>query len=255
MITAITHRPSSKLTECNLTFLPKSQIDLKLALDQHKVYCQTLEDLGIKVITLTENSSMPDSVFVEDTALVLDEIAIITSMGASSRKPESALIENTLKEFRNTERISPPARIDGGDVLRLGKKLFVGNSTRTNKKAVRALHKLVSPYGYEVIRVKVSDCLHLKTGCSSLDDNTILINPDWINRDSFKEFKQIEVPVDEPFAGCVLRVGDTVLMHSGFKRTIKLVEKYGFNVRPIDISEFQKAEAGITCMSIIFEAD
>jgi len=254
MLTAITHKPSDKLNECNLTFLPKTEIDIELAVQQHKEYCEALEKLGVKVITLTENSSMPDSVFVEDTALVLDEVAIITYMGANSRKPESELIADTLSKFRKIARIAPPARIDGGDILRIGKKLFVGNSTRTNKKAVRALHKHASPFGFEIAKVKVSGCLHLKTGCTALDENTVLINPEWIDREAFRGFRQIEVPVNEPYAANVLRIGETLLIPENFKRTIEMVEERGHKVQTLDISEFQRAEAGLTCLSIIFEA-
>lgn len=253
MLTAITHQPSPNINQCNLTFLPKADIDFDEAARQHKEYCQALEKLGARVIVLNENASMPDSVFVEDTAVVLDEIAIMTEMGATSRKPESDLIAKTLKNFRKVDRIVKPARIDGGDVLRIGKKLFVGNSTRTNKKAVRALHKLVSPFGYEVSKVRVSDCLHLKSGCTALDEKTVLINSEWVDREAFKSFEQIEVPVSEPFAANVLRVGETIFVPSNFKRTIGLVEDLGHKVQPLDISEFQKAEAGPTCMSIILE--
>ena len=255
MLTAITHLPSKNINEGNLTFLPKTEIDIEKAFVQHELYCESLKRLGVNVITLNENLSMPDSVFVEDTALVLDEIAIMTSMGASSRKPESELIETTLRKYRKIERISPPARIDGGDILQIGKKIFVGNSSRTNKKAVRALHRLVSPFGYEVIKTKVSGCLHLKTGCMAIDENTIIINPEWIERESFQEYEQIEVPVSEPFAANLLKVKDTILIPSNFNRTAEIVEKLGYKVVLLDISEFQKAEAGLTCMSIIFNTD
>jgi len=253
MFTAITHKPSRSLNQGELTFLPRKKIDVAKACEQHAAYCEMLKKLGTDVITLDQNRALPDSVFVEDTALVLDKTAVLLPLGANSRKAESNLIEKNLAKFRTIVRIKPPARIDGGDILIIGKTLFVGNSTRTNKKGIRALHKIVTPLGFEIVKVKVGNCLHLKTACTALDEKTVLINPEWVDAVAFKKFKQIEVPIDEPFAANVMRVGKTICIHSGFKRTQGLIEQHGCKTKSIDISEFLKAEAGLTCMSLVFE--
>jgi dimethylargininase len=255
MLTAIVRKPSRNLSKGELTFLSRKKLDFEKAAKQHQAYCDALKELGARVITLDAVNSLPDSVFVEDTALVLDEIAVIVSIGAKSRIREVGLMEATLSKFRSASRIKPPARIDGGDILRVGKKLFVGNSTRTNKKGIRALHKFVNPFGYEVIRLKIDGSLHLKTGCTALDDRTILINPDWVDATAFRNFEQIEVAKSEPFAANILRIGKTICLHSGFENTKKIVEDRGYKIKEIDISEFLKAEAGLTCMSLIFNAD
>ena len=254
MLTAITHKPSRHIRKCELTFLRRRKIDVDKAIEQHEAYCEVLRKHSINVITLNRNLSLPDSVFVEDTALVLDKIAIMLPMGAKARMAESKLIETNLEKFRSIVRIKAPARIDGGDILRISKKLFVGNSTRTNKKGIRALHKIVSPLGFEVIKVQLADCLHLKTACTALDEKTVLLNPEWVDAEAFKNYKQIETPISQPFAANILRLGKTILVHSGFKRTQELLEEKNYQVESIDISEFTKAEAGLTCMSLIFDA-
>ena len=255
MLTALTHEPSANLANCELTFVKQEKISNFKAQKQHLAYCEKLRNLGVNVITLLENAHLPDSVFVEDTAIVLDEIAIITAMGAKSREQEIDLISNKLSEFRPLAQIDSPATIEGGDILKIGKKIFVGHSTRTNKSGIKALGKIVADYDYEVIEVKVTGCLHLKTACATLDDSTVLINSDWVDRNVFNEFEQIEVPTEEPFAANILRVGETICMHEGFEKTKRIVENRAYQVETIDISEFLKAEAGLTCMSIIFEAD
>ena len=254
MLTAITHKPSANLANCELTFIGKDKIDFSKAVKQHNAYCIKLQKLGAKVITLEKNSHLPDSVFVEDAAIVLPEIAIITSLGVESRRGEIMAISDELSKFRSLERIKLPATIEGGDVLQIGNKLFVGQSTRTNNGGIDALRKIASDYGYEVIGVEVTGCLHLTTGCTALEDSTVLINPDWLDSDAFDGFEQIKVPSDEPFAGNILRVKNTILIHEGFEKTRGIIENRGYKVETINISEFLKAEAALTCMSIIFEA-
>lgn len=252
MLTAITHIPSPSLNQCELTFLSPQPIDIDKAIIQHKSYCDMLRRCGLNVITLDKNSSLPDSVFVEDTALVLDELGLMMSMGIVSRQEEMRVIETELTKFRSIKNIKLPARLEGGDILRIDKSLYVGFTSRTNIKGVRALEESVKQYGYSVIGVNVPGCLHLKTGCTALDDQTILINPEWIDLKPFEDFNRIVVPNGEPFAANILRLGNTVCMHSGFVKTRQMVEQLGYDIEVIDISEFLKAEAGLTCMSLIF---
>jgi dimethylargininase len=252
LLTAIAHKPSPYLNKCQLTYLPAAEINLEKANLQHESYCRMLSDLGLRVINLDKNLAMPDCAFVEDTAIVLDEIAIITPMGVSSRQEETKLIEKELAGFRPVKKIYPPAKIEGGDVLRIGKDLCVGLSTRTNKKGIVDLKRIVKSFGYKVYPVKVKNSLHLKTACTALDDKTILLNGDWVDERDLIGFKKIFVPEDEPFAANILKIKDTVCIHSGWTKTIRKINKLSFQTKQIDISEFLKAEAGLTCLSLIF---
>jgi dimethylargininase len=252
MMIAVTHKPSPLLNNCELTFLPSQKIDLDKARIQHNNYCRMLSECGAEVITLDGNVSLPDSAFVEDTAIVLDEIAIVTPMGVSSRQEETELIEKELVKFHLVAKIKPPAKIEGGDVLQIGNNLYVGISSRTNVKGIEALNEIVKLFGYKVFVVKFRGSLHLKTACTALDDETVLINPEWIDSETFKHFKVICVPTDEPFAANILRIGETICIHSEFTKTIESIEKVSYNTKQVDISEFLKAEAGLTCLSLVF---
>jgi dimethylargininase len=250
VLTALLHRPSSRLQNCELTFLPSRAIDSEKAARQHRFYGDMLRRCGVEVVVLDANPHLPDSVFVEDTALVLDEIALITPMGTSSRRAETDAIEAALRKYRPVARIPPPARIEGGDVLRIGRTLYVGLSTRTNAEGLEALEALVAPHGYAVRGVRVTGCLHLKTGCTALDDHSVLINPAWVDPAPLEGLEQINVPPEEPFAANILRIDGTLCIHSGFEETWQMLGRRGYRVENTDISEFLKAEAGLTCMSL-----
>lgn len=251
---AITHTVSPIISECELTFVDRSPIDFELARRQHERYCATLEKLGALVTVLTENESYPDCCFVEDTGIVFDELAVICSMGAPSRRGETALIENELSKYRETVRISLPATIDGGDVLTVGKRVFAGQSSRTNAEGIEALARMVAPLGYSVRTVRTKGSLHFKSACTAIDDETLFVNPDWIEANQLDGFKLIHTPPDEPAAANVLRVGKTVCVQAGFPRAAELIARVADQVEIIDTSELRKAEAGLTCSSLIFES-
>lgn len=253
MLTALTHRPSRRLSECVLTFIEREKIDYGRARRQHRQYCDALRACGARVIVLSVNDAYPDGVFVEDAAVVLDEIAVLASTGNQSRRKELQNLEPEIAGYRPLRRIQLPATIEGGDVLRVGKTLYVGLSTRTNRPGLESLRALVGPRGYRVVPVEVRGCLHLKTACTALDDETILMNPAWIDPDAFEDFRVLSVPPEEPWGANVLRIGHDLLMHSGFPRSLDMVRGMNFNVvTAVDISEFSKGEAGLTCMSLIF---
>lgn len=251
-IFALTHLPSPTLEACWLTYLDRQPIDSNKALMQHREYCEALRDCGAEVRTLSVNAFLPDSAFIEDCAVVLDELAVITSMGTQARREELAGIEPEVAHLRPIKRISLPATLEGGDVLQVGKKLYVGLSPRTNTLGIQALSKIVGPLGYQVIPVEVHGCLHLKTGCTALDNETVLINPEWVDSEPFHDFKRMPVPQGEPWGANVLRINQTLCMNAAFPETLELVQKAGYAVRPVDISEFLKAEAGLTCLSLLF---
>jgi dimethylargininase len=253
MLTAITREPARSLARCELTYVARGPIDVARAAAQHGEYRRALEDCGARVVALPAAEELPDSVFVEDTAVVLDELAILTSPGVASRRAEVPLIEPELARLRAVARISPPATLEGGDVLRVGRRLFVGLSPRTNHAGVEALRELSAPHGYEVVAVELRDCLHLKTACTAADDETILLNPAWIDAAVFDEYERVSVHPEEPWAANTTRVGASLIVGAAFPRTADLLARRGFKVHPVDVSEFAKAEGGLTCMSLIFE--
>jgi dimethylargininase len=254
MLRALTHKVSARIAQCQLTFVDRAPIDLQLAVRQHDDYRAVLKKLGVVVKDLSENESHPDSCFVEDTAIVLDELAIICSMGVSSRRGETRLIERELSKYREIARISLPATIEGGDVLRIGKKIFVGQTSRTNLEGVEELARISEPYGYRVVKVRTTGSLHLKSACTAIDEETLFVNPEWVEHDAFGDFNLIYTPLEEPWSANILRIGTTVCIQAGFPRAVELIERMVERVEVIDISELRKAEAGLTCSSIIFES-
>lgn len=249
---AIMHQPSLYLEKCQRTYVEHAAIDFGRACRQHEDYCCALAAAGATVQTLNVNCDLPDSVFVEDTAIVLDEIAILASMGAESRRAEPVGMERELRKYRDVQRIEAPARIEGGDVLRVGRTLFVGLSSRTNAAGVNALDALVRRFGYRVTAVPVRGCLHLKTACTALPDRTLLVNPAWLDVQALHGYARLCVPDEEPWAANVALVGDVVCTAADHVRTADLIRKRGFYVTTVDISEFAKAEGGVTCLSILF---
>ena len=250
---ALTHQPSPNMQACERTFVPLVSIDAALARQQHQAYCQALTECGAEVRVLEVNLAMPDGAFVEDTGVVLDEVAVLCSMGTPSRQIEPAKIEPVLREYRLVERILPPATLEGGDVLRIGRRLLVGQSSRTNGLGIAALQKIASRFGYLVTAIPVRGSLHLKTACTALPDGRLLINPNWVDLRSLAEFESIEIPQEEPFGANLCIVGQTVLLPAAHTQAAQLVGRMGLAVKTVDISEFSKAEGGVTCLSLLFE--
>jgi dimethylargininase len=253
MLTALTRAVSRSLASCELTWLPREVIDLDLADSQHKQYEQSLAAMGIHVISLPEQPDMPDAVFVEDPLLVFDEVAIVTRMGSPSRRPESVSLAEAIAPFRPVLRLLEPATLEGGDVMRVGRDVFVGLSSRTNEAGVEQLTRGLQPFGYRVRPIEVRGCLHLKSACCSIGDGKILANPAWLDTAPLRDYTIVEVAPDEPGAANILRIGDVVLMPAAFPQTQAVVRSQGLTVRTVDISELMKAEAAITCSSVIFE--
>ena len=248
---ALTRLPSQRMHACNLTYMQRGAINIDLAKQQHDNYCQHLVKLGCQVETLPADDSLPDCAFVEDVAVVLDEIAII-GQPHDSRQPEIELSSEYLKKHRHIEPIEPNGKLEGGDVLRVGRRLFVGLSSRTDLDGIEQFRNLVDPFGYQVVTVPVTGCLHLKTACTALDQNTFLINEDWIDASVIRQFGElVEIPKSEPFAANTLRVGNSILVSNSTPQTAELLSKT-CNIVTVDISEFSKAEAGLTCLSLIF---
>lgn len=251
-LVAVTHTPSPNMQQYERTFVGDEIIDYDLALRQHAAYQDALRSCGARVVTLDVNLALPDCVFVEDTAIVLDEVAVMMSPGAESRRPEILGMEPVLRQYRTIERVSLPGTIDGGDVVRSGRALYVGESQRTNAEGIAALRRVLAPYGYSVTGIPVHGCLHLKTACSALPDGRFLVNADWIDTSPLPGASTVQVPAAEPWAGDVLVIGDKIIASDAFPDTIALLRELGFGVIPVSVSEFAKAEGGVTCLSLVF---
>jgi dimethylargininase len=248
---AITREISRSIVNCELTHLARTPIDVARARAQHERYRAALRALGLEVVSLPEEPDLPDSVFIEDTAIVLDEAAVLTRPGADSRRPEVESVARALEPYRQLLRVTAPATLDGGDVLVVGKKIFVGQTLRSNAAAVEQLSDLLKSFGYEVTGVPVTDCLHLKSGVSQTAEDTLLINPAWVDKSYFEGFKFIEVDPSEPYAANALMVKGALVYPSAFPRTRKRLETVGRPIVPVEADELAKAEGGVTCCSLI----
>lgn len=253
MLTAVTRAVSPAIVRCELTFVARQPIDLEKARAQHRAYEALLEKLGARVHSLPGESDLPDSMFVEDPAIVLDELAVILPLGTEARRREAHLLAQALEKFRKLAYVTLPGTVEGGDILRIGRKLFAGLSSRTNVEGIRQLAALVAPYNYEVMAVPVTGCLHLKSAVTHLGGNTLLANRAWFDPAPFASFDWIDVDPGEPHAANAIALGGTIIFSSSFPRTRARIEARGLHVTPLDISELQKAESGLTCSSLIFD--
>lgn len=240
------------MSECQLTHLARAPIDVKRAAAQHQAYEDCLEGLGCRVTSLPAEPELPDSVFVEDVAVVFDELAILARPGAESRRAEVASVAKALEPHRKLERIEAPGTLDGGDVLTAGKQVFVGLSQRTNQAGIKQMRALLAPHGYKVESVPVERCLHLKSAVTQVAERTLLINPAWLDRRPFGNFELVEVDSAEPFAANALLLNGAVIFSAAYTRTGKRLEERGIRVIPVEVSELAKAEGGVTCCSLIF---
>ena len=252
MLTAITREVNAALGDSERTFLPRVRIDINLALQQHQQYQSVLSSLGCEIVTLPTEPGLADSVFIEDTAMVLDEIAVLCRPGAASRQPEVAGVESVLQQYRTLASIQPPGTLDGGDLLRAGKVIYAGLSTRSNKSGIDQLRSIVADYGFSVQTVETTKCLHLKSAVSEVAAGSLLINPDWINRSVFRDCDLIDVDKKEAHGANALRVGRSVIYPSSFPRTMEKLVARGIALTPVNVSELQKAEGAVTCCSLIF---
>ncbi|HJS18733.1 MAG TPA: arginine deiminase family protein [Anaerolineales bacterium] len=251
MTLAITREVSPRFDECEITHIERTPIDLKIARAQHREYVQALKALGCEVVELPAEVDLPDSVFVEDTAIILPEVAVITWPGADSRRPETESIIRALEPLRRLVRLQAPATLDGGDVLVLRKKIHVGLSTRSSPQAIHQLNVLLSECGYSAEGVELHDCLHLKSAVTRVDEDTLLINKNWVDTQYFTDFNLIEVDASEPYAANCLPIGESILFPTAFPRTRAKLEDAGYKVLAVDLSELAKAEGAVTCCSLI----
>jgi dimethylargininase len=254
MLTAITRKVSSALANCELSFIERKTIDMGKARAQHHAYEELLGKLGARVISLPEEPDLPDSMFVEDPAIVLEEVAVICPLGTETRRKEAPTLAAALEKYRKLAYIKLPGTLEGGDVLRVGKKVFVGDTARSNPEGIRQLAVILEHYGYDVTAVAVTGCLHLKSAVTCLGPNTLLGNRAWFHWKRMEGFDWVDVDPTEPHAGNALAIGDSVIFPASFPRTRAKIEAQACKVLSLDISELQKAESGLTCSSLLFEA-
>jgi dimethylargininase len=247
---AFTRAVSPRIAECELTHLERVPIDAATAAAQHAAYEEALVEAGFEIVRLPDLVDDPDAVFVEDTALLLGEHAVITRPGAASRANETGSTAEGLRGHFQLHRIER-GHLDGGDVLRIGQRLYVGLSTRTDRDGVAALAEIAGPLGCEVIAAETGACLHLKTGATFAGEDVLLYNPKAINPAQFIGVEPLAV--DEPAAANCVRACDQLIVPAGNPRTAERLRDRGFSVVEVDVSELQKAEAGVTCMSLISE--
>jgi dimethylargininase len=250
-IVAIVRDVSDALAECELSFVERSPIDLALARRQHAAYVAALRDAGCEVREAVPLPGMADAVFVEDTVVVVDELAVLTRPGAESRRGEVVSMADALRPLRPLAWIEAPGTIDGGDVLRIGKDVYVGRSARSNDSGIEQLRALLAPHGYRVEGVRTRGCLHLKSAVTAVADDTVLVNPQWLVDDPFDGYRRIEIDPAEEHAANALRAGDAVLYPEAFPRTAERLRAAAMDLRLLDLSELQKAEGATTCCSVL----
>lgn len=231
---------------------PSEPFDLPLAKSQHRAYVDALKAIGLKVKVLPADDRFPDCCFVEDCAVVANGVALITNPGTPSRRGEEEGVMAFLSQHFRIETMAMPAMLEGGDCLRVGQKLFIGNSDRTNQAGIDRAREVFEPLGLEVAVVPVNDVLHLKCVCSPLSSSKILLGERTIPREYFAEVDVIEIPHDEAYAANCVSVNGTVLMAQGYTETQRRIEAEGLKVILLDTSEIKKADGSLTCLSILF---
>jgi dimethylargininase len=254
MLMALTREISPAFQSCQLTHVPRVPIDVDRARAQHAAYEWALVEEGCTVRRLDSGADMPDAVFIEDIAVVLDEGAVICRPGSELRRAETpGIVEALVRHGRPLQQIQPPGTLDGGDVLVIGRDVFVGSSARTNRSAIDQLSGMLAAVDYTVRAVPVRGCLHLKSAVTAVGPDTLLINRAWVPADAFRGMSLIDIDPQEPHAANGLSIGDVIIYPASFPRTLERLERRGIRVRPVDVDELQKAEGAVTCCSLIFE--
>ncbi len=238
--------------QCVTNFAGTDPIDVSLARKQHKEYCDTLESLGLTLIRIEADNTLPDCCFVEDTALVLKELAIITNPGVASRVAETKAMKQVLSPLKKIHYILSQGTLEGGDVMRIEKHVFIGLSARTNEAGISQVTEILSPYGYTVISVKITGTLHLKSVVTYLGNNTIILAQGHFENKVFSAYDNIIVPKDEAYCANCLSINGSVLIPKGYPKTKALIVQKGFSVIELEMSEFEKADGALTCKSILF---
>ena len=250
-LTALVRAPADALARCELSYVERAPIDLALARQQHDAYVRVLAELGASIEWLPNLPEQPDGVFVEDAAVVVGEVAVLTRPGVESRRGEVPSVAAALAAHRPTVTIAAPGTLEGGDVLRIGRALFVGTSARSNAAGVAQLAAALAPFGYTVRAVAMHDCLHLKSAATFIPPDLLLVNPRWVDPSEFAVPRVIEVAPGEAFGANTLTLAGTTLVSADFPNTRSRLEAAGVRTRALRVSELHKAEAALSCLSIL----
>ena len=250
-LVALVRPTGPELAACELTHLDRQPIDIERATAEHDGYVEHLRHLGVDVVELPRLAHHPDAVFVEDTALVLDELAVLLRPGAPSRQGEVASVGAALADHRQVVELPGTATLDGGDIIVAGRRVLIGVTSRSSREAGEALRRLLEPHGYRIESVDVAGVLHLKSATTALDDETLVVSPAHVDlRD--RGFRLVAVPPQEPHGANTLSIGATVLVDAAAPRTAGLLDRHGYQVDTLAVGEFSKAEGALTCKSLVF---
>ncbi|MDH3253364.1 MAG: arginine deiminase family protein [Acidobacteriota bacterium] len=249
--TAIVRRPGPDFGT-GLTTATGEPPDFEKALEQHRAYIEALARLGVDVVELDALSRFPDAYFVEDTAVVCETVAVVTRPGAEERRGEEESIEPVLARFRPIERIGSPGTVDGGDVLEVGDHFLIGVSDRTNEEGAGQLGEILSRHGKTWSAMAVGSGLHLKSSLAALDDETLLVTPEYVNRQELKAWEKVVVETGEEYAANTLAVNGTLLVPAGYPGVLRKLEARGFPLVVLDVSEARRMDGGLSCMSLRF---
>jgi len=255
MLVAVTRAVSPTLAECELTHRPRDPIDVAKAVAEHACYEDALRSLGAAVVHAPPEPTLPDAVFVEDAALVFAETAVMTRPGAPVRRREVESMAKVLSAYRPLFAIQAPGTLDGGDVMAVGRKIYVGLSSRTSHEGIAQLDQHLSEWGYEVITVPVTGCLHLKSAVTQVADNLLLINDRWVSPECFGSMGTVTVAPGEPDAANALLIGASVIYPTHHPATAERLDRAGVRVVPVPCGELAKAEGGVTCCSVVFATE
>ena len=248
---AITRKPGKNMAR-GLTTSNLGPPDYPLLLKQHQAYVETLRSIGLEVIELDSQPDYPDAHFVEDTAVVTPDVAVIASPGAESRKGEQDTIAPILAQYRKTDYIHTPGTLDGGDVLMVGTHFFIGISERTNQEGTEQLGRILEAYENTWTAIPVGAGLHFKSSVNYIGKNTLLVTENFAELDALDNYSKIIVAANEAYATNTLWVNDHLLTPKGFPSTRKKLESFGLKIMELDVSEMRKMDGGLTCLSIRF---
>ena len=250
--TAIVRTPGKSMID-GLSTANLGKPNYELALEQHKNYIKALESCGVEVKLLSANENYPDSTFVEDVALCTPECAIITNPGAATRRGEIGEMRNVLSEFYNDiEEIQSPGTVEAGDIMMVGTHFYIGLSERTNKEGAEQMIKILEKYNLSGSVVKLEKVLHLKTGLAYLENNNLVACGEFLSKPEFQKYNLIEIDENESYAANCIWVNDNVIIPKGFPRAKEIIKNAQYNIIEVDVSEFQKLDGGLSCLSLRF---
>jgi len=249
-VIAVTRGVSPSISECELTHIDRIPIDYGQAVAEHDQYCALLRSMGCEVVELPGDAEYPDGVFIEDTAVVLDDVAVITRPGAESRRGETRAVAEVLSSYRRLAHVTAPATLDGGDVLVLRNRIYAGESERSNGEGREQLSRMT---GREVIAVGLHGALHLKTAVTRVSEDTLLVNREWVDVAVFADWRLIDADPREPFGANAMLVGRTVVYPAEMPHTRARLEAAGLDVRTVPAAELAKAEGGVTCCALLLD--